>query len=110
MSGVESLQKALEQFRDFVGTTPIQDGREIILKGKILVEFQKVLELFSVFQKTHDAWTQKVHDGILGLYRTADHLGHEDERNSCAYLLRDLFNFETEEGVFGGLFLKEKTK
>ena len=50
MNKVDELQKALEQFRDFVGTTPIQDEREIILKGKILVEFQKVEELFSCFR------------------------------------------------------------
>lgn len=44
---------------------------------------------------------------IVSLYHTADHLSHEDERNSVAHILKDFFEAQTEEGVFGGLFLKE---
>jgi len=47
---------------------------------------------------------------IFGLYKKADHLSHEDERQSCAYILRDVFGVETEEGMFGEVFLTEKSQ
>lgn len=47
---------------------------------------------------------------IFGLYKKADHLSHEDERQSCAYLLHNSFGVETEEGTFGGLFLTDKAQ
>jgi len=47
---------------------------------------------------------------IFGLYKRADHLSHEDERQSCACILRDNFGVETEEGMFGELFLTEKSQ
>jgi hypothetical protein len=47
---------------------------------------------------------------VFALYKQTDHLGHEDERQSCAYLLRDYFGVETEKGMFGELFLTDKSQ
>jgi hypothetical protein len=47
---------------------------------------------------------------IFGLYKKADHLSHEDERQSCACILRDVFGVETEESMFGELLLTEKSQ
>ena len=60
-----------------------------------------------ILKADHDKVIEELRDRILSLYDTADHLSHEDERNSCAHLLKDLFNVQIEEGIFGGAFLKE---
>jgi hypothetical protein len=67
-----------------------------------------VLKPLAEAEKAKDDLIQKLHERILSLYQTADHLSHEDERNSCAHILKEFFNAETEEGTFGGLFLKGK--
>ena len=60
-----------------------------------------------ILKEDHDAVMKKLEERIRALYRTTDHLSHEDERNSCAYILKEFFGAETEEGIFGGLFLKK---
>jgi len=88
---------------------------------RTLQEKAKTTEEIWVFHKslTNVEWVRledaqkeidKLKLWIFGLYKKADHLSHEDERQSCAYILRDVFGVETEEGMFGEVFLTEKSQ